>query len=478
MSTQKLQFTEWKPDLPDTTGSLNDAKNVYSVGIGYSPFPSAADYSTPATENLNSVFAAKFGEIIEVFSGSATEIFKLNLATLDLTSVSRAGGYTGDGVWKFEQFGNVVLACNGTEKIQAWTIGTSTEFADVAADAPAPKDIAVVRDFVFAGNMTADNGFNKVQWSDINDETDWTAGATSQSDYQIIPDGGDVLAVTGGEFGLIFSENSVTRASYIGSPLFFQMDTISNGQGCLEGNSVINYGSLSFWLSDDGWYSSNGEIVTNIGLEKIDRWFFERADMTKLNTMSVAIDPVKNLVVWNFADTSGNRELLIYNWELQRWSRGATISDTVGTMTSITTSLEGLSSVFGYTNIDAMPASLDSRLFIGNKFLLAGTKGKQIVTFTGPPITPQLITTDIEVGYNSVATLARPQIENGTAQVAVASRKELDDNIEFGAFIPATQEGRCSLRSAGRYHRFNVRPTGNWEMAMAVDVDLKPQGNR
>ena len=125
-----------------------------------------------------------------------------------------------------------------------------------------------------------------------------------------------------------------------------------------------------------------------------------------------------------------------------------------------------------------MPASLDSRLFIGGKFLFAGAREDKIVAFTGASITPQLITTDIEVGYNSVATLARPQIDNGTAQVAVASRRELDDNIEFSAFVPATTEGRCSLRSAGRYHRFNVQPTDNWTTAMAVDVELKPQGNR
>jgi len=476
MSTQRLQFKDWLPDLPDNSGSLNDAKNVYPVGIGYGAFPSAAEYSNSASENLNSVFVAKFGTTIEVFAGSATKLFKLNMSSLVLTDVSKSGGYSGSGVFKFEQFGGVVLACNGTVKIQAWTIGTSTVFADVASAAPAPKDIAIVRDFVFAANIGATP--NKVNWSDINDETDWTPGTTSQSDYQIIPDGGNIQAVTGGEFGLIFLEKGVVRASYVGSPLFFQMDTISNGQGCLEGNSVINYGNLSFWLSDDGWYSSNGEIVTNIGLEKVDRFFFNRVDMTELSTISAAVDPVKNLVIWNFANTSGNRELLIYNWELQKWSRADTTSDVVGTMSSITTSLEGLSSVFGYTDIDSMPASLDSRLFIGDKFLLAGTKGNKIVTFTGTPITPQLITTDVEIGYNSVATLARPQIDNGTAQVAVASRRELDDNIEFSAFVLATIEGRCSLRSAGRYHRFNVQPTGNWEIAISVDVDLKPQGNR
>lgn len=476
MSTQRLQFTDWLPDLPDNSGSLNDAKNVYPVGIGYSAFPSAAEYSNAASENLNSVFVAKFGAVVEVFAGSATKLFQLNLSTLALTNVSKTGGYSGNGIFKFEQFGNVVLACNGTQKIQTKTIGSSAAFADVASAAPAPKDIAIVRDFVFAANIGTTP--DKVNWSDINDETDWVSGSTSQSDFQIIPDGGNIQAVTGGEFGLIFLEKAVSRASYVGSPLFFQFDTISNGQGCLEGNSVINYGNLSFWLSDDGWYSSNGEIVTNIGLNKVDKFFFNRVDMTKLSTISAAVDPVKNLVIWNFANTSGNRELLIYNWELQKWSRAETISDFVGTMASIVTSLEALTSVYGYTDIDAMPASLDSRLFIGNKFLLAGTKGTKIVTFTGTPITPQLITTDVEVGYNSVATLARPQIDNGTAQVAVASRRELDDNIEFGSFVPATTEGRCSLRSAGRYHRFNVQPTGNWEIAMSVDVDLKQQGNR
>ena len=134
--------------------------------------------------------------------------------------------------------------------------------------------------------------------------------------------------------------------------------------------------------------------------------------------------------------------------------------------------------VLGYTDLDTIPASLDSRLWVGGKFLFAGTRGDKVIIFTGNPITPQLITTDIEVGYNSVATLARPQIDNGTAQIAVASRRELDDTIGFSAFVPATKEGRCSLRSAGRYHRFNVQPTGNWTTAMAVDVDIKPQGNR
>ena len=478
MTTKRLQFTDWLPDQPANAGSLNDAKNVYPLGIGYGAFPSAEDFSNAASETLNSVFVAKFGAVVEVFAGSATKLYKLNIGTLALADVSKSGGYSGNGTWRFEQFGNVVLACNDNARLQTWTIGSSTAFSDASAVAPIAKDIAVVRDFVFAGNIGVGSEPDKVQWSDINDETDWVSGSTSQSDYQIIADGGNVQAITGGEFGVVLLEKSIVRASYVGSPLFFQFDTISNGLGCLEGHSVAQYGNITFFLSDDGWYSTDGQTITNIGLEKIDRWFFSRVDLTQLNTMSAAVDPVKNLVVWNYADVDGNRRILIYNWQLQKWSRAETTSDSVGTIATLGESLESLESVLGYTDIDTMPASLDSRLFIGGKFLFAGTKTNKIVVFTGTSITPQLITTDIEVGYNSVATLARPQIDNGTAQVAVASRRELDDTIGFSAFVPATTEGRCSLRSAGRYHRFNVQPTGNWTTAMAVDVDVKPQGNR
>ena len=478
MTTKRLQFTDWLPDQPANAGSLNDAKNVYPLGIGYGAFPSAEDFSNAASETLNSVFVAKFGAVVEVFAGSATKLYKLNIGTLALADVSKSGGYSGNGTWRFEQFGNVVLACNDNARLQTWTIGSSTAFSDASAVAPIAKDIAVVRDFVFAGNIGVGSEPDKVQWSDINDETDWVSGSTSQSDYQIIADGGNVQAITGGEFGVVLLEKSIVRASYVGSPLFFQFDTISNGLGCLEGHSVAQYGNITFFLSDDGWYSTDGQTITNIGLEKIDRWFFSRVDLTQLNTMSAAVDPVKNLVVWNYADVDGNRRILIYNWQLQKWSRAETTSDSVGTIATLGESLESLESVLGYTDIDTMPASLDSRLFIGGKFLFAGTKTNKIVVFTGTSITPQLITTDIEVGYNSVATLARPQIDNGTAQVAVASRRELDDTIGFSAFVPATTEGRCSLRSAGRYHRFNVQPTGNWTTAMAVDVDIKPQGNR
>lgn len=476
MATKKIIFNEWLPDQPANSGAVIDAKNVYPVSIGYQPFPSTSDYSGAATENLNSLFVTKFANDVQAFAGSATKIFKLNNTSLALEDVSGAT-YGGTSNWKFSQFGNACLAVNNSSVVQKWTIGSSTSFSDVSGS-PVAKFITTVRDFVVCGNLDGGTNANKISWSDINDYTDWVPGSTSQSDSQVLPDGGNITGLTGGEFGLVFLEKAITRIQYIGSPLFFQVDTISRGLGCLDGNSIAQYGGISFFLSDDGFYSCDGQNVLGIGQEKVDRFFFNDCDLNKLDSMSAAVDPIKKLVVWNYANVGGSRSILIYNWQIKKWSRADSTATVVGNLATVGVTLEGLTSTLGYTDIDTMPASLDSRLFIGGKFLFAGAKDTKLVTFTGSVFEPSITTTDIEVGYNSVINLLRPQIDNGSATVEVASRRELDDDVLFGSPVVTTEEGRANLRSGGRYHRIRVSPTGSWTTCMAIDVDIMPQGNR
>ena len=478
MTTQRLQFTEWLPDQPAMAGSLNDAKNVVPLSLGYSGFPNAENYSGSASENLNNIIVGKFGADVQVFAGGSTKLFKMDNTTLALADVSKTGGYSSTDNWQFKQFGKKILAANNSAKIQSWEIASSIAFADVNVSAPIAKYITVVRDFVVAGHLNGGTDANKVQWSDINDETNWTSGSTSQSDYQIIPDGGNITGLAGGEFGLVFLEKAVVRMSYIGSPLFFQFDTISRGLGCLEGNSIATYGATTFFLADDGFYKCDGTNVQGIGTEKVDRWFFGDCSLTDLDSMTTAIDPVKKLVVWNYKAVDGKRHMIVYNWQISKWSRVETLATGVGTIASTGTTLEGLTSTLGYTSIDAMTASLDSRLWIGGKFLFAGFEDDKIITFTGSTYNSEIITTDVEVGYNSLVTLARPTIDNGGATVKVASRKELDDTIGFSASVTTSSEGRAPLRSHGRYHRFSISPTGNWTNAVGVDVDITPAGTR
>ena len=473
MATQRIPFTEWLPDQPTTANALLEANNVYPLIIGYGPFPLTADLSTTASEDLNNVTAAKFSLETQLFAGGATKLFKFNPTTTALSDVSKVGGYSSSTRWSFVQFGDTLLATNNNQLIQAWTIGTSTLFADVSATAPKAKYITVVRDFVVAAYI--DTEANKVIWSDINDETDWVSGGASQSDYQIIPEGGNIVGITGGEFGIVLLERAIYRMSYSGSPFFFQFDAISRNLGCNTPGSVTQYGPNTYFLADDGFYACDGTTVYNIGNDKIDEYFYDNMAVAQQETISAAVDPIRNIVVWNYPNTNGGRSLLIYNWLVKKWSSADTTSEYVVSLASSTIALEGLDA---YGTIDSLPASLDSRLWSGGKFLFGGADGAKIVTFTGANSTATIVVGEMEFGYNSVVTNGRSQIDNGSCTMAIASRRELDDSITYSSAVTQNSDGRCPLRSYGRYHRIRVTPTGTWTHAISIDVDYTESGGR
>ena len=479
MAQTRIVLGEWMPDQPGIAGALTEAKNVIPMAIGYGPFTSEVNLSNDASQNLLTAFAGKFSGSTILFAAGATKLYRFDASDADLDDVSKLSGgspgsYTSTNLWKFTQFGKVVIAANGQNTMQAWETGTSANFADLSASAPSASFVTVVRDFVVAAKDATYP--NRVFWSDINDETDWTPSTTSQSDTQDIPDGGDIQGITGGEFGLIFLERSISRMTYIGSPLFFQFDTISRNLGCYEPRSIVQYGQTSYFLSDDGFYACDGQNVVPIGNEKVDRFFFNDANPSALSNMSAAIDPINSLVVWSYNNTFGGRSLLIYNWQVKRWSRASTSAQYVATAASASITLEGLDA-FG--TMDSLTSSLDSRLWSGGKVLLAGVNGAKIVTFTGAPMEGDIQTGDFEAGPQSLVKLARPQVDNGSASVAAFSRMRLDTEVIFGTPAAATAENRVSLRSLGRYHRLKVVPSGaQWKHMVAVDVEVTPVGAR
>jgi hypothetical protein len=469
----KIVFGEWLPDQPGVTGAVMEAVNCFPVTNGYAPLREAADYSDASGETLLVAFAGKYAGASSLFAASATSIYKFDSSDASLDALKTS--YSSVEAWDVTQFGSKLIMANGSNVLQTWDLGGSTTVSALSASAPTAKYVTVVRDFVVAANVGGEE--NKVYWSDINDETDWTPSTASQSDSQLIPDGGDVTGIAGGEYGLIFLERAVYRMSYSGSPYFFQFDAISRTLGCISNGSIAQFGGLTYFLSDDGFYVCDGQTVKNIGLEKVNRWFFENAIPDQLiNAVSSTVDPVRKLVIWNFKNTFGGRYLLIYSIDLNKWSYGTT--DIYNLSYGYTPSAT-LEQVDNYnTSIDALDIPLDSRLWAGGQLLAMGVREQKIVVISGAIKSAYVVSGDIDIG-RSIVTLAKPIVDNGSATVAVASRDLLNETIEFGTAVSADAENRCSLRSNGDYHRIKVTPTGsNWKTLVGVDVEIVKQGNR
>jgi hypothetical protein len=130
-------------------------------------------------------------------------------------------------------------------------------------------------------------------------------------------------------------------------------------------------------------------------------------------------------------------------------------------------------------SIDALPFSLDSRIWLGGKLTLAGVTGTKIVNFSGANKTGVIETSDIGEGQTMMVTLVKPIVDNGSASVGIASRFLLSEQPSFSAQTNADSENRVGLRSVGKYHRLRVTPTGdNWTTAIGVDIEMQPAGGR
>jgi hypothetical protein len=160
---------------------------------------------------------------------------------------------------------------------------------------------------------------------------------------------------------------------------------------------------------------------------------------------------------------------------LNKWSYAETTADSISFAITPSVTLEDLDNFS--TSIDALTISLDDRQWTGGQLLIAGTRGANIITFSGAYKQAALTSGDIDIGH-SVVTLGRPIVDAGSGSVAVASRELLSDAITFGDASVADSEGRCGLRSAGRYHRVKTSPSGSWRTAVAVEIDIAGQGNR
>ena len=381
--------------------------------------------------------------------------------------------------WRFTQFGNVLIAANGGNRLQGYNLNSSSTFQDLAADAPQSRYVTVVRDFVVSAYVNSSTVYPyRVQWSALGDESNWANSATTQADFQDIPDGGSIVGITGGEYGLVFMDRSIHRMSYVGSPLVFQFDNISRNLGCYEANSIVQYGGTSFFLADDGFYACDGQQVIPIGNEKVNRYFYSDVDEGILSLMSAAVDPFRKLVIWAYASKSSATvdKLLIYNYQTGKWTSGTTDASRVASSSTPSFDLEGMD-VFG--NLEQIQSSFDDRVWLGGKMQFAGVKNTKIVTFSGNGNTAYIETGDIEMpGTTSAIVLAKPIVDGGSGSVSLFSRRLLNQQVVFGSQTAADAENRVSLRGIGRYHRLQLTPTGQWTNAVGLDVDMNPLGTR
>jgi hypothetical protein len=483
-----LQFGEWLPDQADIMNSgVTVATNVMPAAAGYHSMNSFVEYSNAADGTIRGIFAAKdSSNNTKLFAGDDAKLYLHNTSTNNLDDIKKVGGYdlTGGERWRFIQFGDYVIAAGGIgEELQYFELGTSSAFADLAGSPPRADFIAAVRDFVWVANV--DSGTGRIpyrcQWSGFNDVNGWTVGS-DQSDFQDLPDSGEITGLVGGEYATVLTERAIFRATYTGPPLIWQFDKVVSERGCNFRNSVCNAGNLVFFLSSDGFYAFDGQRISPIGSERVNEFFIEDFDSNYADRMSAAVDPLNEVAMWSYTSTSSPSgqpdKILIYNYTLNKWSLAEVEADLLSPMFSAGYTVDALDSLSA--TVDGLSIQLDSRFYKGGQYFFGGAYGDKIYTFTGAPLAATIETAEapISTGKHSIVTRVYPYYENGSVTLAVGTRDKQSDTPTFTSAIAPNDGDFAPFRAQGRYHRARMSLSGAWSKALGIDVEARDIGRR
>ena len=485
----RVLFGRLQSDQPDLlNGDLEQAENCIPYVQSYGPFPEPVTYSAAVAAAARGAYSTKDqSNNVFTFVGTDSKLYRESATVMN--DVSRTATYTTATDftgWEFVTFGNTLIAANGVDALQVYTMGTSSQFRDMSASASAPiaAHISIVRDFVFTGCQPTNQ--NRVQWSRINNPLRYTPSQRFQSDYQDLPGTDQIIRrITGGDFACILTSSSVWRATYVGSPIVFRFDEVSRNTGCWAAGSVARFQNMTFFLSGDGMYVFDGESCQPIGAETIDQTLLAEINQNYLHRITATIDPVNKLYLMAYPSTSSSdgtcSRILIYSWTTQRWAFVTQSLEVLFNHMNSGVTLEGLDA---YGTLETLAFSLDSSTWQGGLSALSCVNtAHMIARFTGSAKTASFITGEAQLVTDARAFVRslRPLVQGSSATsitARVGGRDRLIDTVSWGATSTLNATGTCPVRSNARYHRARIDVAGGFDRAMGFEIDYTKEGVR
>lgn len=485
----KVLIAEFAPDQPSLdSGASGYVNNVTPLTLA-SYGPIGALSAAGNALSLRCQGAASFrgiGGTVFNTAGDAQNLYSWDgTSWTDVSKPATTYAAQAEDFWSYAQFGNRVIAVNGTDNAQYWDIGISAAYGDLAGSPPIGRFVSVWRDFPVIGRLASAK--NKLQWGAINSTVGWTVG-TNQSDEQEIPVGGQIMGLAGGEYGVVFCESSIYRALYVNAPLIFQFDAISLEVGCAAEGSIAQNEQDIYFLSQDGFrLLKGGQAIIPIGDQKVDRWFWATVNQSYLYRIVSAVDPITGFYHVSFPSgysSDGTPDMkLIFNPTIGRWSLvTVTLDYLFSARTNIGYHTDNIDTLLG--NTDATTLSGDSSLFTGSAraTLAAFGTDKKMAFFNGANMEATIDTVEGQPyeGKRSTITGVRALCDGGTVSVKIGYRNNMSDSVTYSSAVAQNANGVCPMRINARYMRGRaiISSGANWTHFQGLDVAAVEAGWR
>lgn len=464
------------PDLdPTTPGVLTDCSNIIPTPRGFAAAPTAAStgLSALAAACKGFVVARKLDDTNRLIAGTQTALYERSGTSWSDVS---SGAYTGgaENRWRFCQFGDVTIATNRADVVQASSSGA---FAALGGTPPKASICETVAGFVMlfdVNDATYGFGDSPDRWwcSGLYNQATWSPStATQAATGRLFDTPGKILA--GRRLGsnvVAYKEKSMFLGVYQGPPFVWGWTLVSSEIGCVSQEACVNIESAHLFASHDGFYAFDGTQPVPID-ESVRKWYQENLNLAYKHRVTALHDRARSMVVWYFptaASTNGDPDkALVYNYKSGKWGRADLSIEAAAEYVSTQITYDDLGTLYG-TYDDLPEIAYDSPFWTATTFVPAVIDAShRAMALNGAPEASSLTTGDMgdDDTWSLLSRITPRFLTTPTTGSLTSYSREY-----MGASLSTRKtaimgRGRFDLLQSARWHRVKLDFTGPMELA-------------
>jgi len=226
--------------------------------------------------------------------------------------------------WSLDTWGEYLVGCTPDDgTLWEWQLNTG---ANAAAITNAPTDCSAL--FVtperFLVALRAGGEPLKVQWSDKEDNTTWTAAATNEAGDFTLQSGVSIMSgVNVRGQSLVLTEVDAYSMTYVGPPFVYGFERVGTSCGISSRRALVAAHDGAFWMGNRAFFAYSGGAVQELQSDVADYVFTDINQSQVSKVYAVANSSFGE--VWWFYPSGGSLECdryVAFNYRENYWLIG------------------------------------------------------------------------------------------------------------------------------------------------------------
>ena len=487
---QSVKLKGFAPDLdPLTPGIFASCENIIPTIRGFAPLESPASVAPALPRACKGAFFARLIDGTSRFiAGTRDRLYVYRNGVLD-PSMGGQDLSKSTLPWRFTQFGDWTIACNGVDPVQVLK-KAADEFVPLAGNPLKATIVEATNYFVFAFARWG----QRHEWacSGIGNAEHWTPDLSSQatSGYLTATPGPILAARKIGDGIAVYKLRGTYLGQYVGPPVNWAFQLISPQAGAVSQEALVVCEDGHYFVGETEFYAFDGGGPPRPIPCPLRDWFFlTELDPDYRGNIAGWWDHERDIIFWHYPPLGASGNLtrwIAWNRRSNSWTQGSMNVEAVARIEipnpvgPTYDELGNFISTFGQAgNRSYEDEDITGKVDLANAVFL---NDHALYALTGTPTISSFTTSDLGDAQNYyMVRRLRPQFAKWPTDpvtVQMFRKEKLGAELRTGlSSLLDFKSGWVNVRQSARLHRAQFTFSGRYEI-QSFDYDATPAGTR